>query len=74
MFCSPSQLNLKNKAGSQLTEQMSHRQGNLSFPPCDFGFVLLARTAVWILFNDLKALLFSLFYVTRRFDRFSHGG
>ena len=33
-------------------------------------FVSLARAGVGFLFNDLLALLFSLFYVIREFDRF----
>ena len=39
-----------------------------------FFFVSLARTGVWLLFNGLLALLFSLFYVVCEFDRFSHRG
>ena len=35
-----------------------------------FFFVLLARAGVCLLVNDLLALLFSLFYVIREFDRF----
>ena len=36
-----------------------------------FFFVLLARSGVWLLFNGLWALLFSLFYVIREFDKMS---
>ena len=35
-------------------------------------FVSLALSGVWLLFNGLLALLFSLFYVIREFDRFLH--
>ena len=37
-------------------------------------FVFLARAGVWLLFNGLIALLFSLFYVIREFDKFLHRG
>ena len=37
---------------------------------CDIFSVSLARAGVWLLFNDLLALSFSLFYVIREFDRF----
>ena len=37
-----------------------------------FIFVWLARAGVWLLFNGLVALLFSLFCVIREFDRFLH--
>ena len=39
-----------------------------------FFFVLLAHSGVWLLFNGLWALLFSLFYVIREFDKFLHRG
>ena len=39
-----------------------------------FFFVSLARAGIWLLFNALSALLFSLFYVIREFDRFLHRG
>ena len=39
-----------------------------------FFFVFLARAGVWVLFNGLLALLFSLFYVIREFDKFLHWG
>ena len=39
-----------------------------------FYFVLLAPSGVWLLFNGLLALLFSLFYVIREFDKFLHRG
>ena len=39
-----------------------------------FFFVLLARSGVWLLFNGLWTLLFSLFYVIREFDKFLHRG
>ena len=39
-----------------------------------FFFVFLARAGVWLLFNGLLALLFSLFYVIREFDKFLHRG
>ena len=37
-------------------------------------FVSLARAGFWLLFNGFLALLFSLFYVIREFDRFLHRG
>ena len=50
----------------------------LGLPRCKnlwhFFFVLLARSGVWLLFNGLLALLFSLFYVIREFDKFLHRG
>ena len=39
-----------------------------------FFFVFLARAGVWLLFNGLSALLFSLFYLIREFDMFLHRG
>ena len=39
-----------------------------------FFFVFLARAGVWLLFNGLLALLFSLFYVICEFDKFLHRG
>ena len=39
---------------------------------CDIFSVSLVRAGVWLLFNGLLALLFSLFYVMREFDRFLH--
>ena len=39
-----------------------------------FFFVFLARAGVWVLFNGLSALLFSLFDVIREFDKFLHRG
>ena len=39
-----------------------------------FFFVLLACVGVWLLFNGLLALLFSLFYVICKFDKFLHRG
>ena len=51
---------------------------NWGLPRCKnlghFFFVLLARVGVWLLFNGLLALLFSLFYVIREFDKFLHRG
>ena len=51
---------------------------SLGLPRCKnlwhFFFVLLARSGVWLLFNGLWALLFSLFYVIREFDKFLHRG
>ena len=41
---------------------------------CHFFFVLLACVGVWLLFNSLLALLFSLFYVICEFDKFLHRG
>ena len=38
----------------------------------DIFSVSLAHTGVWLFFNGLLALLFSLFYVIREFDRFLH--
>ena len=50
----------------------------LGLPRCKnllhFFFVFLARAGVWVLFNGLLALLFSLFYVIREFDKFLHRG
>ena len=40
----------------------------------DIFFVLLARVGVWLLFNSLLAILFSLFHVIREFDKFLHRG
>ena len=39
-----------------------------------FFFVFLARSRVWLLFNGLLALLFSLFNVIREFGKFLHRG
>ena len=36
--------------------------------PVIFFFVFLARAGVWLLFNGLLALLFSLFYLIWEFD------
>ena len=47
-----------------------HRCKNLRY----FFFVSLARAGVRLLFNGLLALLFSLFYVIREFERFLHRG
>ena len=41
---------------------------------CDIFSASLARAGVWLLLNGLLALLFSLFYVIREFDRFLHQG
>ena len=41
---------------------------------CDVSFLSLARTGVWLLFNSLWALLLSLLYVIREFNRFIHRG
>ena len=47
----------------------------LGVKTCDiFSFFFLARTGVWLLFNGVLALLFSLFYVIREFDKFLHRG
>ena len=55
--------------------QEFHRAG---LPRCKnmwrIFFVLLARSGVWLLFNGLWALLFSLFYVIREFDKCLHQG
>ena len=39
---------------------------------CDIFLISLARAEVLLLFNSLLALLFSLFYVIREFDRLLH--
>ena len=46
----------------------------LGIKTCEFFFVPLARAEVWLSYNGLLALLFSLFYVTRKFDRLLHRG
>lgn len=38
-----------------------------------FFFISLTHGGVWLLINGLVALLFSLIYVVREFDRFLHG-
>jgi len=43
-------------------------------PRCIYLFVSFARAGVYLSFNGLLALLFSLIYAIREFDRFSHRG
>ena len=40
--------------------------------PVIFFFVSLARVGVWLLYNGLLVLLFSLFYVILEFDIFCY--
>ena len=53
---------------------MFHKmQDYISVKTCGiYFFVSKAPASVWFLFNGILALLVSLFYVIREFDRFLH--
>ena len=59
------------RTGSEIPNKTKTKRVGL--PRCKnlwhFYFVFLARPGVWLLFNGLWSLLFSLFYVIREFDK-----
>ena len=68
--CESKTIHLKNSANYTRAKPGLPRYKNLWY----FVFVSLARAGVCLLFNGLLALLLSLFYVIREFDRFLHRG
>ena len=50
------------------------KQTTSALPVTLFLCFILARAGVWVSFNGLLALLFSLFYVIREFDKILHRG